>query len=346
MRSAVLTGGGTGGHLFAALSFAEFLKGEGYNPVIIGSDYGLEKKILPKYDFEYYLLKSRGIAGKNLSDKFKGAFGVTGAYFKSLKLLGKIKPDFTIGFGGYVSFPVVLASITRGIRSAILEQNSYPGKANKILSKLCDFTFVNFEITERFFENAIVVGNPTRIEFKNFERKIKEPFIIGVIGGSRGSRSINNAMIELSKFDVNFKVIHQTGDEDYEKVKSAYQMNKKDWEVHKFIDDMKNFYKSIDFIVCRAGASTLSEIACAALGSILVPYPYAIYNHQYFNAKVFEDSKAAIIVEDINLTGKKVLSIISSLTADEIFKMSTRAKNLCKPDACKKMFEVLTVGRI
>ncbi len=346
MRNVVLTGGGTGGHLFAALSFAEFLRGRGYNPVLIGSDYGLEKKILPRYDFEYYLLKSRGIAGKSSADKFKGAFGVAGAYFKSLRLLGNIKPDFTIGFGGYVSFPVVLASTTRGIKSAILEQNSYPGKANKILSKLCDFTFVNFEITGRFFENAIVVGNPTRIKIKNFERKIKEPFVIGVIGGSRGSRSINNAMVELSNFNVNFKVIHQTGDEDYEKVKSAYQMNKKDWEVHKFIDDMEDFYKSIDFILCRAGASTLSEIACASLGSILVPYPYAIYNHQYFNAKVFEDSKAAIIVEDRNLTGKKVLSIISSLTADEIFEMSTRAKNLCKPDACKKMFEVLTVGRI
>ncbi len=346
MRDVVLTGGGTGGHLFAALAFANFLKGKGYNPILIGSNYGLENKILPRCDFEYYLLKSRGIAGKSLTDKLKGVFGVAVAYFESLRLINKIKPDFTVGFGGYVSFPVVLASVTRKIRSAILEQNSYPGKANKTLSKLCDFTFVNFEITKRFFKGAIVIGNPTRIKFKNFVRKIKEPFVIGVIGGSRGARSINNAMIELSSFDVNFKVMHQTGDEDYERVKLAYKKNNKDWKVYRFIDDMENFYKSIDFIVCRAGASTLSEIACAALGSILVPYPYAIYNHQYFNAKVFSDAKAAVAIEDRDLTGKKILSIISSLTADEIFEMSTKAKRLCKPDACEKMFKVLTVGRI
>ncbi len=344
MKNVVLTGGGTGGHLFAALAFADFLRDKGFNPVLVGSDYGIEKRILPRHNFEYYLLKSRGIAGKGLKDKIKGFFGVSQAYFEALKLIGGIKPVLTIGFGGYVSFPVVLASISRGVRSAILEQNSHPGKANRVLSKLCDFTFVNFEITRRFFRNAIVVGNPTRIKLENFERTIKEPFVIGVIGGSRGARSINNAMIELSGFDTNFRVIHQTGDEDYERVKSAYEKNKKDWEVHRFIDDMEGFYKSIDLIVCRAGASTLSEISCAALGSILVPYPYAICNHQYFNAKVFADVDAAVILEDRDLTGKKILSIISSLTVDKLQEMSENAKRLCKSDACEKMFRVMVAS--
>lgn len=345
MKNIVLTGGGTGGHLFAALAFARFLKGKGYNPILVGSDYGLEKRILPLYDFEYYLLKSRGIAGKGLVEKVKGFFGVSQAFFESLKLISKTKPVFTVGFGGYVSFPVVLASVTKGVRSAILEQNSIPGKANRVLSRLCNFTFVNFEVTKRFFKNAIVVGNPTRIKFKDFKRTIKKPFIIGVIGGSRGAKSINNAMIELSDFNTNFKVIHQTGDRDYERVKSAYKKNKKDWEVHRFIDDIESFYKSIDFIVCRAGASTLSEVSCAALGSILVPYPYAIYNHQYFNAKVFADAHAALILEDRDLTGKKILSIISSLTVDKLQEMSENAKKLCKPDACERMFEIMVAGR-
>ncbi len=345
MRNVVLTGGGTGGHLFAALAFADFLKDKGYNPILIGSDYGLEKRVLPRYNIEYYLLKSRGIAGKGLIDRFKGFLGVSKAYFDALKLIGKIKPIFTVGFGGYVSFPVVLASVTKGVRSAILEQNSYPGKANRVLSRFCDFTFVNFEITKQFFNKAIVVGNPTRIKFKNFKRIIKEPFVIGVIGGSRGARSINKAMIELSGFETNFKVIHQTGDEDYERVKYAYKRNKKDWEVRRFINDMEGFYRSIDFIVCRAGASTLSEISCAALGSILVPYPYAIYNHQYFNAKVFSDAHAALILEDRDLTGKKILSIISSLTVDKLDEMSENAKRLCKPDACEKMFEIMVAGK-
>ncbi len=341
MNNVVITGGGTGGHLFAALAFAEFLQSNGYRPVIIGSSFGIEKDILPKYPFDFFLIDSKGIAGKRFLDKLKGTALMVKAFFYARSLLRRINPIFSIGFGGYVSFPVMLASVNYGCRTAILEQNSIPGKSNRILSHLCDITFVNFDITKKYLKNGIVVGNPTRIRFDNCARKFKEKLTIGVMGGSRGARSINDAMIELSRYPIDLRVIHQTGYHDIERVRKAYAENQKDWEVHAFIYDMENFYKEIDFIVCRAGASSLSEIACAALGSILIPYPYAIYNHQYFNAKYFLDNGAAYLIEDRNLTGKKLFSIISSLTVEKLRELSENACKLCKRNSCEKMLRVL-----
>ncbi len=340
MKNAILSGGGTGGHLFAEIAFAEFLQRNGINPIIVGSEYGMEKKILKNYRFDYFLLKTKGIAGKRLTDKIKGALLVIKSTADSFKIIRETKPIFSLGFGGYASFPVILASKISGVRTGILEQNSIPGKSNRILSKLCDITFLNFEITKQYLD-GVVVGNPTRIKPKKLYKEPKKPFTIGVIGGSRGARSINNAMIELSKYDIDINIIHQTGDEDFERVKDAYEINKKNWRVERFIYDMEEFYNKIDFIICRAGASTLSEIACSSLGSLLIPYPYAIYNHQYFNAKYFHDNKAAYLVEDKDLTGKKLFSIISSLTADKLKEMSMNAWKLCRQDSCEKMLELL-----
>ncbi|WP_022669993.1 undecaprenyldiphospho-muramoylpentapeptide beta-N-acetylglucosaminyltransferase [Hippea alviniae] len=344
MKNVVLTGGGTGGHLFAALTFAEYIKKKGFKPIIIGSQYGIEREILKRYPFEYYLLSSKGIAGKNIKEKLKGVVFTSKAFISSYKLIKIIEPIFCIGFGGYVSLPVMLSAVMLRKKTAILEQNSIPGKTNKILNRLVDITFVNFPITAQYLKNAITVGNPTRIKFKGTKRETKDKITIGVIGGSRGARSINNAMIELSKYELNIDVVHQTGKDDFKRVKEAYKESKKSWQVFEFIDDMESFYSSIDFIICRAGASTLSEIACAGLGSLLIPYPYAIYNHQYYNAKYFKDNDAAEIILDKDLSGKKIYSFISFLTAEKIEQMSENAKKLCEKDSCEKMLKILESG--
>ncbi|AEA33970.1 undecaprenyldiphospho-muramoylpentapeptide beta-N-acetylglucosaminyltransferase [Hippea maritima] len=341
MKNVVLTGGGTGGHLFAAIEFARFLKDRGYNPVIIGSVYGIENRILKKYPFDYVLLKSKGIMGKGLKDRFVNGFANLDALIHSIGVIKKLKPEFCVGFGGYVSLPVVLSCVILRRKSAILEQNSIPGKANRLLSRLVDLVFVNFDYTAQFLRGSIVVGNPTRIKTKGKHRLFDGRLKLGVVGGSRGARSINNSMIELSEFDLDIDVIHQTGVEDYSRVKDAYKRNGKNWQVVDFIEDMESFYKGIDFIICRSGASTLSEIACAGLGSILIPYPYAIYNHQYYNAKYFLDNEASIIIEDKDLSGKTLHTFISSLTADRLRVMSENAFDLCRRDACEKMLSYL-----
>jgi len=340
VKNAILSGGGTGGHLFAAIAFAEFLEKNGINAIIVGSEFGMEKSLLKNYNFDYFLLKTKGIVKKRFIEKIRGGLLIFKSIADSFKIIRKTEPLFSLGFGGYASVPVIVASKIAGVKTAILEQNSIPGKSNRILSKLCDITFLNFNITKRYID-GVVVGNPTRIKPKKPHKEPKKPYKIGVIGGSRGARSINNAMVELSKFNLDVDIIHQTGEEDFERVKKAYRTNKKNWRVEKFIHNMEEFYSKIDFIICRAGASTLSEIACSSLGSLLIPYPYAIYNHQYFNAKYFYDNKAAYLIEDRDLTGKKLFSIISSLTADTLKEMSMNAWKLCRHDSCEKMLDLL-----
>lgn len=345
-NNVIISGGGTGGHLFASLAFAQYTKQIGYNPIIIGSVWGIENKILPKMEFEYFLLDTKGFANKTVLQRAKSIYKFFRATLKTISIIKKAKPLFVVGFGGYTTVPVIAAAKLNRNKRAILEQNSIPGKANRLLSSISDVVFVNFRQTKSYFNHnrVFITGNPTRnniyIKERTFQNK---KLTIGVIGGSRGAKHINDAMAEFSQIsDKNIRIIHQTGEADELRMKQIYKDIHPDWEAHGFICDMEEFYKKIDFIICRAGASTLSEIACAALGSVLVPYPYAIYNHQYENAKIFKKQGASIIVEDKNLSGKLVKSIVSSLSIGKLKMLSDNAKILCKRDACEKMVDILS----
>ena len=345
IKNITITGGGTGGHLFASLSFAEYVRSLGYNPIIIGSVYGIENTLLKKYDYEYILLKTRGFSGKSKKEKFVSFIGLLNATIKMTAVLKRKKPVFSIGFGGYTTLPVIAASKITSVKSAIVEQNSIAGKANRLLSKISDAVFVNFEATKKQFagRNTFVAGNPVRSEIYIDKRDFnKKRYTLGVMGGSRGARSINNAMVELAKYsNIDIKVIHQTGREDFNKIEAVYAKHKPDWQVFPFIDDINGFYNSIDFIVCRAGASTLSEIACASLGSLLIPYPYAIYNHQYYNAMEFVKRGAAVLLEDKKLSGKTIENVISSLNKFKLRVLSDNAKSMCKRAVCETIFKTI-----
>ncbi len=345
MKNIAITGGGTGGHLFASLSFAKYVKKLGYNPIIIGSVFGIENTLLKKYDYEYILLKTKGFSGKSKKEKLISSINLLNATIKMTTILKKKKPVFSIGFGGYTTLPVIFASKIAGIKSAIVEQNSIAGKANRLLSRISDAVFVNFETTKSQFvnKNTFVVGNPVRSEIYIDKRYFnKKRYIIGIMGGSRGARSINSAMANLAEYSsIDIKVIHQTGKEDFKKIEAIYAKHKPDWQAFPFIDDMSEFYKNIDFIVCRAGASTLSEIACASLGSLLIPYPYAIYNHQYYNAMEFVKRGAAILLEDKKISGKIIENVISSLNESKLRVLSDNAKSMCKRSVCEIIFETI-----
>ncbi len=345
MKNVVITGGGTGGHLFASLAFAEYIKHKGYNPVIIGSVFGIESRVLKNYDFEYMLLKTKGFAGKNILQKTDSMLKFSKSFQESLKYIKSKKPQFAVGFGGYTTIPVISASKLLGVPTVIVEQNAVCGKANRLMSKFSDLVFVNFESTKQYFnqKKTYVTGNPVRndifMEHRDFD---KDKITVGVLGGSRGSRSINNAMIELAEnYDIDVNVLHQTGKEDFDRVKEIYKINKPDWKAFDFINDMKSFYENIDFIICRAGAGTLSEITCAALGSLLIPYPYAIYNHQYYNSLELVNAGCSTIMEDKNLSGKSLKSVILSLSKKRLKSLSDNAKLMCKRDVCSVMLKTI-----
>jgi UDP-N-acetylglucosamine--N-acetylmuramyl-(pentapeptide) pyrophosphoryl-undecaprenol N-acetylglucosamine transferase len=345
MDNVIVTGGGTGGHLFAALAFCDYLKKQGYNPIFIGSKYGLEKEILKNYKYEYLLLSTKGFAGKSKKEKIYSIISMIASTYKAYRFIKQKKALFSIGFGGYTSAPVVIASKILNLKIAIVEQNAVAGKANRVLLKIADFIFLNFESTKKMIDkkNVFVTGCPIRndiyVENRNFD---KDKFTIGVLGGSRGAKSINSAMVELAKnSNLNIDVIHQTGMEGLELVKSVYKKHKPAWQALGFIDDMKWFYENIDFIVCRAGAGTVSEITCAGLGALLIPYPYAIYNHQYYNAKELENAGCALIIDDKKICGKSLESIISSLGKRRLRSLSINAKTMCKRDVCSTMLSLI-----
>ncbi len=346
MKNVIITGGGTGGHLFASLAFANYIKNMNYNPILIGSKYGIENIKLKEYEYEHILLNTRGFAGKSKIDKIKSLIGISLSIISILKFIKRKKPVFAIGFGGYTTIPVIIASKILGIQTAIVEQNAIAGRANRFLSKFVDVVFVNFKSTKRQFNNHKLVvcsGNPIRKSLIVKNRTFgKDRITIGVLGGSRGARSINKAMIELALHsNLNINLIHQTGYEDYKLVQKTYLNHKPNWRAVAFIENMENFYKNIDFIVCRAGASTLSEVACASLGSLLIPYPFAIYNHQYYNAKEFVNRHAATLIEDKNLSGKKIESIILSLNKNKLRFLSENASSLCIGNACENIIKTL-----
>ncbi len=344
-----VTGGGTGGHYFAAESFINYLKNNNYEPIFIGSQFGIEKDLAKNLGIEYKLLKTRGFAGKKYIEKIKSIVYLVGSLIKCIYYQLKYKPIFVIGFGGYTSLPVLLSSKLTGKKSVIVEQNSVPGLANKILAKFCNIVFVNFDLTKQFFKNKQVysVGNPIRA--KNFPQKrtfSSEILRIGIIGGSRGAKTINKALFEFAKIiDDNLKskveIIHQTGSSDYEQALEIYQKYNIKAKVYKFIYNMDEFYNNIDIIVARAGSSTLSEIACYGLPSILVPYPYAIYNHQFLNAKIFEKSNAAKLILDKDFNGYYLKNFVYYIKVDELIEMSKMAFGLCKKEACKDMLNII-----
>lgn len=344
-----VTGGGTGGHYFAAESFINYLKTKGYEPIFIGSEFGIEKKLAHNMGIEYKLLKTKGFAGKNLLEKIKSIAYLFGATLQCFFYTLNYKPAFVIGFGGYTSIPVLLSSYIAFKKTVIVEQNSIPGLANKILAKLCDLVLVNFESTKQFFKKKHVycTGNPIRA--KNFpdKRTFTNNFLrIGVVGGSRGAKTINNALFEFAQIIDNdlkskIEIIHQTGTDDYEKALNIYEKYNIKAKVYEFIHDMENFYQNIDIIISRAGSSTLSEIACYGLPSILVPYPYAIYNHQYFNAQYFANSFAAELILDKDFNGYCLKNFVYYIKVNELVVMSNAAFGLCKKDACKKMLDII-----
>lgn len=344
-----VTGGGTGGHYFAAESFINYLKSKNYQPMFIGSQFGIEKKLAQNLGVDYKLLKIRGFAGKNFFDKLKSIWYLLNSSLKCLLYAIKYKPIFVIGFGGYTTLPVILSAAILRKKNAIVEQNSVPGLANKILSRFSDIVFVNFDDTKSFFKKKLIfcVGNPIRAKnFPSNRNFSKEYLKIGVIGGSRGAQSINNALFEFAtlideKLKSKLTIIHQTGLDDYEKALEIYKKYNINANVYGFISDMDSFYRSIDIIISRAGASTLSEIACYGLPSILVPYPYAIYNHQYFNAQYFEKSHCAKVVLDKDFNGYYLKNFVYYIKVNELVSMSSAAFALCKKETVQEILNII-----
>ncbi len=360
----IIAGGGTGGHLFPAVAIAqEFkMKDNSGRILFVGTEKGIESRVVPREGFEIRFISAEGLKGRGILKKVKSVCKLPIGIMQSIKILKDYKPDIVIGVGGYASGPIGIASVLLGYPLVIQEQNLFPGVTNKILGRFAGLIFTSFEETEKFFNKGKVhlTGNPIRkgiaeseSEDKEFELKFHAKvsnlkplkFTLLIFGGSQGAHSINKAMVDgleyLAKFKDSIFVIHQTGVTDLEFVKKSYEKIGFESEVVPFIHNMADSYKKADLIICRAGATTISEITACGKAAVLIPFPFAANNHQEMNARVLKENGAAemIIEKDLNgeMLANKILFLMQSRT--RLLEMERESKKMGKPDAAKEIVE-------
>lgn len=355
----LIAAGGSGGHIFPAVALARTLKDKGSDTDIkfVGSDKGLDKRIFEKEDFKFSLLSANKMPYRMtfgiLLFCIKLAFDIV----KALWIVISYGPDVVVGFGGYVSGPVIFVSYLLGIPRIAHEQNVVPGRANRLIFKMADKIAISFKETIAFLgpeaKKAFYTGNPIRTDvFKNDKRGGVErlgldsrKFTILVIGGSQGAHFLNetfvNALSELDeKIRESLQVIHITGLKDYEWAQNFYKDLNLEHRVYSFIDKIEEAYSASDLVITRSGASAVFEIAFFGRPMILIPYPFAM-SHQAENAKVFSEKGAAITIDEKDLSAKLFKDNIASLLNDRnrLNEMAKSAASLSIPEASDRLAE-------
>ncbi len=347
----VIAGGGTGGHLFPALSVARELQRRHPSADIafVGSKRGLEQQLVPQAGFPLFTLSLSGLKGAGFTAKVRGAVAAGWAVFRSAIWMLRQRPRLAIGVGGFASGPAVVAAKVLGVRTMVLEQNHYPGATNRWLARRVDAVCLpSDEASRHIGGRKFVTGNPVRPEF--FEIGAApggQSLSLLVFGGSRGARSINRAMTDalpdLSRLETPPRIVHQTGPSDEEALRAAYREYAEGrGEARTFLDDMAQRLESADLVICRAGASTIAELAAAGRPAVLIPYPFAADDHQTRNARALEAAGAAIVVPDAELDGGRLAATITELAADRsrLTAMSRAAKTLAQPLALTRIADI------
>ena len=334
----MLVAAGTGGHIYPGLAIADYFLDQS-NPVSwVGTPKGMENNLVDKYKIPFYSISISGVRGKGILPWLQLPFVLFISIIQSIKALRAEKPNFVIIMGGYVGIPMAIASKLLRIHLIIHEQNAIPGMANKVISKIANQIYSGFENN---LKKSKVIGNPIRKTISNIQnpqQRFKQktgPLNILILGGSLGASSFNRLLPPiLSKLSLQneIEVIHQSGEKHYEELVRTYKnllqhSQKSSWllSTEKFIYDIEDKYGWADIVIARSGALTISEFIEAGIASILIPFPYAVDNHQYHNAKILEDKKSAMIINE-NEINNKLLQILLKLNRKECFLMALRAK--------------------
>jgi UDP-N-acetylglucosamine--N-acetylmuramyl-(pentapeptide) pyrophosphoryl-undecaprenol N-acetylglucosamine transferase len=347
----LIAGGGTGGHLYPGIAVArEVIERRPDAQVsFAGTARGIEAKVLPREGFELDILRSSGLKGKSLSDRLRGLWLLPIGLVDASTILAIRRPHVVIGVGGYSSGPVVLMAALRGIPTMLLEQNAVPGLTNRLLSWVVRAAAVTYDSTCRYFgHKAFVSGNPVRPEFLDADEVRAtggaphgHRLTVLVFGGSQGAHGINLAMSDAAPLLADppdeFSLVHQTGERDVELVRAAYQRAGLRAEVEPFLYDMGQRLRAADLVVCRAGATTLAELAATGRPAVLIPLPTATDDHQRKNAETWAHAGAAEVLVQSEASGARLASVVRMLAGDpgRRARMSSAAKAFARADAAK-----------
>jgi len=356
----IIAGGGTGGHLFPGVAIAEeFMRRNSETRVLfVGTERGLEARVLKDIGLPLETIDVAGIRGKGIMESVRGVWKIPRSMLQSYTIIKQFDPRIVIGVGGYASGPVVMMARMTGKKTAIAEQNALPGVTNKILGKIVDRIFLTFADTTGVFpaDKVLISGNPVRSSFLSESREDTErdarTLTLLIYGGSQGAAGINRAVVEglpyLHDVRDSLRIIHQTGTHDLDMVHDAYAAHGISGDVVPFIHDMASVYSEADLLVCRAGATTIAEITVSGKAAVLIPFPYAVGDHQTLNARVLVDAGAALMIREQDLSGEKLAVIIKDLLCDRgrIREMEARSRRLGNAhaaadivDECMKLTE-------
>ncbi len=360
----VLTGGGTGGHIYPALAVGSYLSNKGHKIVYIGGVNKLEAELALESGFPFYGISVAPLPRKISINLFKNIFTNFKGILQAYRLMRQIKPDLVLGTGGYVAGPVVLAASLAGKKTIIHEQNAYPGISNKLLARFADEIALNFAAAKKYLpENVlaktVITGNPVRQQIITTTReraalglKLNPNLKTVVIsGGSQGARSINEAVIGIYKKiikDDRFQLIHLTGKSNYQQMldlltEQGLGERPKRLKILPYLHQMDWAYAMADLIVYRAGATGLAEITARGVAAVLIPFPYAAEDHQVVNAQALVNQGAAIMIQEKNLSEKKLTSTVFSLLNDDKKRadMAKASAKLGNPQALEKLVELI-----
>jgi UDP-N-acetylglucosamine--N-acetylmuramyl-(pentapeptide) pyrophosphoryl-undecaprenol N-acetylglucosamine transferase len=349
----IITGGGTGGHIFPALEIAKEFKAQdpGIKITYVGNKNGLEEKLAQKFGFTFLGLRTHKIVGQTFVHKLYALYFLTLALLKSCWFLLKNKPDAVVGVGGYVSAPMLMASFMLGIKRFICEQNVVPGLANKILAKIAHKIFTSFKESRAFFPESKIIlsGNPVRKEFfalapKIFEHKVGLNILVS--GGSMGASYINThvpqAMALLRQHCPLLSITHQCGENKQAHVAQSYENSHTKAQVLSFIDNMPEAFKTHDLLISRAGATVAAEIMAAGMPAILIPYRFA-NGHQRENARALVQNHASLMLEEQENFSYELSQIIKNFyeNKNKLEIISTHAQAMAKPRAAAIIVETV-----
>ena len=341
----VMAGGGTGGHIIPALAVADELRRHGHESFFIGTQSGMEARLVPAAGFPIEWIEIGGLNRVDVTQRIRTLAQIPVSTVRVLRIFRNRKPKAVFSMGGYVAGPVMIAARLAGIPIVVMEPNAVPGLTNRLMGKWIARALVSFREALRYFPEgrAEVTGMPVREEFFKIQTRAEPgvPFTILITGGSRGSKTLNGAARgswNLFAQRLRVRILHQCGTEMFSALDGEFRGAGVSGEVMPFINDMPKAFDSADLIICRSGASTVSELAAAGKPSILVPFPFAADDHQLRNAEAMVRAGAARLVLDREMNGQRLFDEVLALASAPrtLQSMSGNARAMAKPGAASR----------
>lgn len=352
MTRVLIMAGGTGGHVFPALAVAEELRSRSVDIEWIGTERGIESRLVPAAAIKLNLIPIKGLRGNGALGWIVAPYRILKAAVASAKVIKRFQPDVVIGLGGFASGPGGLAAWVSGKPLLIHEQNAIAGLTNRLLAKIAKQVLQGFENSFTQTAKTKWVGNPVRAKIEQlpephnrYAARTERPMKILVLGGSLGAKSLNQVVpqaLALLKNEHQVEVIHQCGEKHLAACQQAYQQAGVSGAVTQFIDDMAEAYGEADLVICRAGALTVAEVAAAGVAAIFVPYPYAVDDHQTHNAQALKDAGAALLIQDSALNAHGLAASLKSLLDNrkQLEQMAIQARSLANPGSAGQIANI------